>query len=415
MKSFLQQLKPIIICFILILGLSYASAYDTDPWVPMPGVFDQSKNISAPIDTFSGSNIKNGDLTVNTFSANKDAQFNADTFFSLFVRGIEKGTTNSTVAIGSSATPARVTVSGTVTSDKAMTVTGLANGKNFQCDGSSETNCLPHICADKAGNVVFCKDAQPTDLCLDDANDPKTKGVQTTIPQGYWRNSDGTCETIVDVCSNIAGAQPMVPPGYTARNDGTCYSSDSVNATFSITSACNADSPSAELGAFWNTNMVRSGYYLASLHFSKPLPQSTKVDLKVCSSRPGYKAGLFGGKATRDDVETCQGAPHNANTLTYLSYDGGTVYSVGGPYGTVHLSDATPLTYDIPAGTTTFDIPEHFVCSRSDRGSGIMWSYLNELSAQFSPTQTSSLQWNVSLKTVPPICENPAGNFDCGL
>ena len=72
-KDFLQSIKIIVLGLILVLGISLVSA----TWTPPPNNPPQ-ENAEGPINEGSESQVKNGGLSVKTFSATRDADFLGD-------------------------------------------------------------------------------------------------------------------------------------------------------------------------------------------------------------------------------------------------------------------------------------------------------------------------------------------------
>lgn len=138
----MQKIKLVIFGLVLAFGLNYVSAQTwSDPSGAAP-----SNNIEVPVHSLSGLQIKTGGLSVNTFVAAQDAQFDQQLFLRGMIRGgfPGDGTTSSTVTFGGNGK----TVSGEVTG----TLRATTYLQSLEVDGNTRTP----LCADQNGNVVAC-------------------------------------------------------------------------------------------------------------------------------------------------------------------------------------------------------------------------------------------------------------------
>lgn len=139
----IQKIKLIIFGLVLAFGLNYA---DAQTWRDPSGRAAPFDNIDAPVHVLSGLQIKDGGLSVNTFVAAQNAQFNQQ----LFLRGIIRGgfpgdgASTSTVTFGGNGKTVSGDVSGTLSANKYL--------QSLDVDGYAETQ----LCADQNGNVIAC-------------------------------------------------------------------------------------------------------------------------------------------------------------------------------------------------------------------------------------------------------------------
>lgn len=183
MKKNLSQYIALTLGLVLIAGASFA--YNAPLGNPT------EKNAFSYITKFAEPGVKFGDLAVATFTAAENAILKDQAIFQGTVTG---GTTNpSTIKFG----------------DGTYKVSAVVNNglqvNNLQSDTLKHTDsALAHLCADAAGTYYLCDDGgvgggTETDLCSNLA------GAQTTVPQGYKENGDGTCSQ-VDQFVNFLGS-----------------------------------------------------------------------------------------------------------------------------------------------------------------------------------------------------------------
>ncbi len=151
-KQTISLIFTLILGLTLSVGLSYLHAAWSDPAGTPP-----AGNLYAPITTSDGAQVKEGGLSVNTFTATKHAQFDQRTFF----RGSLKGGTPATTGVLQiGGTPAnaddqyrvRTNVTGDVYSLLTLGSTELI---------SNEKN---RLCGDTEGHVVLCPQYSPIPL-----------------------------------------------------------------------------------------------------------------------------------------------------------------------------------------------------------------------------------------------------------
>lgn len=374
-KDIIKNIKLIVFGGILAIGVSYVFA---DTWVSMPSSFSSTNNIASPINVGNTDQVKTGDLSVYGFVANQAASFKGSVFFPGIIRG-GNATDNGNIAFGDTTHTVNASVSGTLktgtlaTTGGSVTVTSLANDD------------LRLVCADTTGTLVFCKAPPATDLCTN------ISGTQSTIPTGYWRNEDGTCDKPVDVCANIPGMQPTVPTdsvtgqAYNVSN-GNCYDPISVSTTVNMGTGCTADFP--DHGGFFDTLYYYTvgqlplwdvdqhgkenspGTYGIKLTFSRPLPEPIKISFKVCTSQPTSVENWLGTSTYFDSYVTCEQnskefagrKDENAPALTAAQY-------------TSWLNDPStkPYEFTLQPGATSLMIPGLF-CSRSGTSADLKWA-----------------------------------------
>lgn len=390
---FLHNLLLMILAIVFVIGGSYVLA---SPWTARPSPDgNSSQNTPFPLTVGSTSQSKSGDLTLDRLVVGSSASLGGSVFIQGFAKGGKAGeTVPSRISFGDAAA-VTTSISGGLRAKGNIKVNDLSNATNSK------------VCADANGNLVLCT-AGTVDLC---SNEP---GDQTTLPAGWWRNEDGTCGHPQDVCTNLPGPEGDVPPNYIQRPDGTCYTTKTITAFLTIPEICNASFPN-EFDVGWNNNLSRTGYFTAGIKFVGSdgqtlvsLPKPTTMSIKLCSSLPGSKSQFIGQKTFPNEEVVCQGAPDDYAHYSDLSNNHGVIYTFIAPYvdflnNVLNASKADPIVVDIPSGTTTFTIPEHFMCEREGKGGDLIWSYINDLSVQFTPVQTTDLEWTINFVSHPPI------------
>jgi hypothetical protein len=121
------------------IGLVHAAPF-TDAGTTPP-----SGNVAVPVNTRADLQVKDGGLSVGAFAVEQDAYFDQQTFFKGVVSGGVPGSTSSTVALGSSASPVTVNVSGDVSAHGSIKSDSLKNIAS------------PSLCATANGTIVSCQ------------------------------------------------------------------------------------------------------------------------------------------------------------------------------------------------------------------------------------------------------------------
>lgn len=264
-KTLLQNIKIITFAIVLALGVSYAMGRD---WVNQPAGSPPS-NYTAPIDTGSLDQIKTGDLTVNQFEAMQDSVFALGAYLQGVVRGGKLGDTGpTTLQFGDASRVVDSRFSGTVTVGGDMTTTALAN--------NSVTPL--HICADTTGTLVLCNPPAATDLCSN------ITGTQSTIPAGYWHNSDNTCGKPNDVCSNLPGNQPSKPSDDYEIDGTTCI--HHIPAT--VTAGIAWDSPYSYEGGDFVFDIFKDHVWWAPIQIELSIPEPLTRTTTATTFNWGY-------------------------------------------------------------------------------------------------------------------------------
>jgi hypothetical protein len=138
-----------------------------------------------------GAGVKLGGLAVNAFSAKDNALFNDQVFFNAPIHG-------------SASAPTSINF-GDTTHVVGLSINNNMQGQTLQSDTTKNKHNsagagLDYLCSDATGTLLLCDEVEPPsfDLC---SNIP---GVQTTVPDGYVRNPDGTCSQDIPANAKIS-------------------------------------------------------------------------------------------------------------------------------------------------------------------------------------------------------------------
>lgn len=220
--------KPTLVLTIFLMIIVAAvgvSAYK-EPIAPWP------VNTTEPIDTGMVNQAKVGPLSVTTFFGRGNADFKKDLTIEGVAQGGNPGDTTSTVQITSNVLATGDLKSGSI---NGSTTAHLSAQNITHGEPQPKT-----VCADTNGNVVFCKD-----VCSN------INGEQSTAPDGYQENADGTCTVIPDLCSNVPGLQQTLNQDLTID--------DATQPTF-CTQTIRATIYAGRHGSYASLNMAHEAY-----------------------------------------------------------------------------------------------------------------------------------------------------------
>lgn len=195
MKKNIPFITTLLFTAVLSIGISYA-AWNT------PSVVPPSNNIASPVTALPVSQVKNGDLSVNTFAALGNGSFKQRVLFNGTILALDPSTNTPTFRIGGiNSAGATVSVNTTVSHDVVSQETiGSSKLKN---------TTLSPLCSDGSGNVVLCGSA------------PVAPRVGTAV------------SSMCDACTVLYVASPAtsIRPGasvYTDQNLTTPYSNTTI-------------------------------------------------------------------------------------------------------------------------------------------------------------------------------------------
>jgi hypothetical protein len=158
----------------LVLGLAAVGALSlVHADFPLPAASAPGANIDAPVHT-GPSQVKNGGLSVNTFLANDNAQFEQQTFLNGTVFGGTPGLATSTVAIGDGTAPANIVVNGDVAAHAFIQSTSVANANSS------------NLCATSTGTIVTCTVGATNTPSITQVGNPVKMNNETLQTFNIW-------------------------------------------------------------------------------------------------------------------------------------------------------------------------------------------------------------------------------------
>jgi hypothetical protein len=145
-KQIFHNLTFILFGFIVLftLGLAHASSTFIDATSSAP-----NNNIDVPLHT-GPDQVKNGSISVDTFSAYQNASFFQQVFLTGAVFGGHPGDASSTLYVGTGPLPTNLAADGAIQVAGSITSGSVAN----QNSGA--------LCADANGNIILCTPASGT-------------------------------------------------------------------------------------------------------------------------------------------------------------------------------------------------------------------------------------------------------------
>lgn len=151
MKSFITSLKFIALGVVVAIGASYV---DAQTWnnAPTPA---PTNNTSLPVDVSTTDQVKDGDLSVNAFIANQNAQFDQTIYLEGSVHGgtAAQVSSDSTVRFGGTDP-----INATITRIVNLVITkGLKTTNTIQSDKLAGAS-VGNLCVTSAGVLVRCTD-----------------------------------------------------------------------------------------------------------------------------------------------------------------------------------------------------------------------------------------------------------------
>ena len=216
-KNLLTNLKFIAFGIVVALGMSYASAAWNDPSTGAPGT-----NIALPIH-MGQSQLKDGGLSVNTFTAWQNAHFVQQVFINEMLSAVTGSTLvrfGGADALGTTRTVA-VDVSGGFTTTgtiKAVNVAGTSEGK---------------LCATADGTIVRCVAQAVPATCVINSFTSNKYSVKPNAPQltFSWSTTGCTSASINGVPLSSVNGSGL----YNAPTQTTVYTLTATNGTTSPT------------------------------------------------------------------------------------------------------------------------------------------------------------------------------------
>lgn len=215
-KEFLKHIKLLGIGLVLVMGISYVSAY-ASTWVPMPEN-PPASNAEFPVHVGVDAQEKTGALSVNAFLASLASQFEQK----LYLQGVVLGASQNNNGIS----PYIVSFGAQEPGHSYITdiaLTGNLKAKNSLVSrklitdrphGTTLLAILP-VCADTTGTLYLCDadNSSSTDVCAN------IDGIQTSVPEGMHISTEvpGNCDqnTIppenppVEQCQYFVTAEPQ--------------------------------------------------------------------------------------------------------------------------------------------------------------------------------------------------------------
>lgn len=172
-KNIFQNIQYVVVGSIVALALSYgvqAASFKTPSGTPPAG------NTPTPLNVGLTDQVKQGGLSVTTFISRANAELDGTTYFGGVLHA---DATNPGNLIAFGGTDPK----GIVRSVAFAISGGFQNTGSLASTPLSNTKLSP-VCADPNGKLILCA---ASDMCTN------ITGTQTTVPSGYVRNGDGTC------------------------------------------------------------------------------------------------------------------------------------------------------------------------------------------------------------------------------